>query len=181
MTVATCTRIQMVCQMCRGNLGAISLWSITRPSTLIPSASCKRIDYISILFTRNWSAPWVSKMFSFCLPDGDLFAPAIDCRSTTTFSQAAEYYQRRSRYDAYNDFCQLRDDGSEPIIFLGLQGYLPLFQRLTDGMSLNVVVFLCSAYLPQHRRWRVLRFETNKRTNWHYDCARALLAGQIAI
>jgi hypothetical protein len=96
-----------------------------------------------------------------------------------TFSASADPWKRRHRDDAYEDFCLMREDGEE-IVFLGGKDYLPLFCRLTESVRARKMVFFNSVDRPElPDGFTPLRFRTSIRINWHYECARALIAGKI--
>jgi hypothetical protein len=68
----------------------------------------------------------------------------------------------------------------EEIVFLGGKDYLPLFCRLTASLPVKKTVFFNSVDRPElPDGFSPLRFRTTTRTNWHYECARALIAGKI--
>jgi hypothetical protein len=106
----------------------------------------------------------------------DFLTPYYDI----TFSQAAEPYKRRRRTDSYDDFCMLRDETSEEIIFFGGKDYLPLFDALTRNSSGKRLVFFNSEIPPVISGAILRRFPTRRRTNWHYGCAEAFLDGDIS-
>lgn len=96
-----------------------------------------------------------------------------------TFSASADPWKRRHRDDRYDDFCLMREEGEE-IVFLGGKDYLPLFCRLTATVRVRKTVFFNSTDRPElPDGFTPLRFRTSTRTNWHYECARALVAGKI--
>ncbi len=67
----------------------------------------------------------------------------------------------------------LPKDSSRPIHFLGGKSYVSLFCRLTEGTSAERIVHHVGE--PPHApNCRTVRFETLRRTNWHYECARKL-------
>jgi hypothetical protein len=66
-------------------------------------------------------------------------------------------------------------------VFLGGKGYLPLFCNLTAHMRSTPVAFYNSAKLPRAKRCFLKRFETTTMTNWHYECANALIGGSITV
>ena len=76
----------------------------------------------------------------------------------------------------------MEDDGEE-MIFLGGKSYLPLFHALTGNMKGKKTVFYNSLTLPSPLLPNVemVRFEKTTRTNWHYECAYALVEDKIAI
>jgi hypothetical protein len=116
------------------------------------------------------SAGWGLISSSCLTPDYDI-----------TFSASAEAYKRRRRQDDYRDFQMLPGPTPEPIVFLGGKDYLPLFARLTQPISSRKVVFYNSAVEPIASGCLMRRFETTTRTNWHYECANALISGEITV
>ncbi|MEQ8354659.1 MAG: hypothetical protein RH942_03910 [Kiloniellaceae bacterium] len=106
----------------------------------------------------------------------DFLTPAYDI----TFSASAEKYKRRRKEVQYDDFRMLPADTTEQVVFLGGKDYIDLFCRLTDGLSAERLVFYNSASPPDAPRCVLRRFETKTRTNWHYECAQALMAGDLA-
>jgi hypothetical protein len=105
----------------------------------------------------------------------DFLTPYYDI----TFSQSADAYKRRKKTAAYRDFRMLSDETGEDIIFFGGKDYLPLFSALTDAIK-KKTVFYNSASVPQAAGCVLKRFQTSTRTNWHYECANAFLAGTLS-
>ncbi len=103
--------------------------------------------------------------------------PAYDI----TFSPSADPYKRRKRTDIYRDFSMLPADAGEPVLFFGGKDYAPLFARLTKSTNVPKAVFYNSAVPPDAPGCLHQRFETTTRTNWHYQCAKAFVEGNIAI
>jgi hypothetical protein len=96
-----------------------------------------------------------------------------------TFSASADPWKRRRATDPYEDFRFLPDDGSETV-FLGGRDYLPLFCDLTAALRGRKIVFFNSAQLQDlPEGFTALRYRTNTRTNWHYECARDLVTGRL--
>lgn len=106
----------------------------------------------------------------------DFSTPAYDI----TFSVSGALLNRRKPKDHYKDFCLMEDDGEE-IAFLGGKSYLPLFHALTKEMSGKKIVFYNSKTPPDLLipNIKSIKFETSTRTNWHYECAHALVEGSI--
>ena len=107
----------------------------------------------------------------------DFFTPDYDI----TFSQAKNVavHCRRKKSDNYADMCLLPDDGDD-IIFLGGKDYLPLFCQMTTKLKGKKKVFYNAASdLNLGPGFSTERFQTNRRTNWHYDCAQQLIVGQV--
>lgn len=119
------------------------------------------IDKIFIL-----SAGWGLVKASYLLPDYDI-----------TFSTRAEPYKRRCKQEVYRDFCALKDDADD-IVFLGGKDYLPLFCSLTKQNPAQKVIYYNSIMTPSlPLGYRAAKYATNTRTNWHYECADALISG----
>lgn len=107
----------------------------------------------------------------------DFLTPHYDI----TLSASADSYKRRRKTDRYDDFCLLPDEAGDDIVFLGGKDYLPLFCELTAGLRGRKTVFYNSANRPRVKGCALTRFETTTRTNWHYECANALIDGAIGI
>jgi hypothetical protein len=100
------------------------------------------------------------------LINADFLTPCYDI----TFSRAknVEPYKRRGKTDQYRDICMLPDGIDEEIVFFGGKDYLLLFCMLTEKVN-------NSAFPPHVHGCTPERFETNRKTNWHYECANAFL------
>jgi hypothetical protein len=96
-----------------------------------------------------------------------------------TFSTSAEEWKRRRKKDAFGDFNFLPKDTDDTVVFLGGKDYVPLFARLTSHLRSERTVFFNSATKPEAPGCRLVRFPTTTRTNWHYECAGALLRGEL--
>ena len=121
------------------------------------------IDKIFIL-----SAGWGLVAASYLLPNYDI-----------TFSTMAEPYERRRKLDVYRDFCALKEE-SDDIMFLGGKNYLPLFCSLTKQYAAQKLVYYNSAATPiLPPGYRAVKYLTTKRTNWHYECAGAVITSRL--
>ena len=110
------------------------------------------------------SAGWGLISASFLTPDYDI-----------TFTGKAEAYKRRRKKDQYDDFSMLPKDALHPIHFLGGKDYVSLFLELTEGTGAERVIHYVGNRRPSPEpNCRVRRFETTRRTNWHYECAMTL-------
>ena len=107
----------------------------------------------------------------------DFLTPSYDI----TFSPSADAYKRRRKADRYDDLCMLPSTTKNDIVFFGGKDYLPLFCSLTDAIRCKKIVFFNSASVPRVNSCTLRRFETTTRTNWHYECANAVLDGTIRI
>jgi hypothetical protein len=107
----------------------------------------------------------------------DFLTPAYDI----TFSQAAEKYKRRKLSDNYRDVCMIPEQTDEPIMFFGSKSYVPLFCTLTGAVTNRRIVFYNSTPAPEAPGCTLERFVTATRTNWQYECAKALLDGLLRV
>lgn len=96
-----------------------------------------------------------------------------------SFSNQALPYAQRKRGDTYRDF-ELVSETVEPIVFLGGRGYIPLFCELTKKAQKRIIYYN-SSVPPLAPGCELRRFETTTRTNWHYECANALIEGRLSI
>jgi hypothetical protein len=106
--------------------------------------------------------------------------PVYDITFTQAVKQKAPYKLRRKN-DRYDDFRMLAADAGKPIVFFGGKDYLPLFCRLTEGTSAPRTAFYRSSVTPAFPGVSFISYETDRRTNWHYDCARDFIAERIAL
>src|SRR5262249_29194545 len=97
-----------------------------------------------------------------------------------TFSASAESYKRRRKGDAYADFRHLGADVKGPVLFFGGKDYVPFFCNLTGGLKAERIVFFNSSDAPEGAGCRLVRYPTRTRTNWHYECVAAFLAGRLS-
>jgi hypothetical protein len=103
-----------------------------------------------------------------------------------TFSKKADKDSQRKESDFYNDFNQLQKvDRSEKIIFLGGADYLELFYNLTKDLPNEKIIFYKnvnkSSFLNDKNSFKLIKYETDIRTNWHYDCAKKLINNAIIL
>jgi hypothetical protein len=103
--------------------------------------------------------------------------PAYDI----TFSQSAENYKRRRKLDAYRDLSLGPEDSAEELVFLGGKDYLPLFTALTHRVKGRRVIFYNSVNRPEAPGCTLQRYVTTTRTNWHYECAQAMIDGRVGV
>jgi hypothetical protein len=105
----------------------------------------------------------------------DFLTPQYDI----TLKAGVEPYKRRGPRDRYADYCHLSDAGTDPVVFFGGKGYLPLFCRLTARIRAERIVPFNSRTPPEAPGCRLVRYETDMRTNWHYGCVADFLAGRL--
>ena len=113
------------------------------------------------------------KVFILSAGWGLISAPFLTPEYDITFSGNAEAYKRRRQQDRYADFSMLPRDPSHPIHFVGGKDYVPLFLRLTAETDAERVIHHVGSP-PPASNCRFRRFGTNRRTNWHYECAMTL-------
>jgi hypothetical protein len=107
----------------------------------------------------------------------DFLTPCYDITFSGTVKRP-NAYKRRKKTDSYRDFRMLRETDEE-LVFFGGKDYHQLFVALTDSVRAKRTVFYNSKDVPQLGDCKVKSFLTRKKTNWHYDCARAFINGQI--
>lgn len=147
-------------------LGLLPAWKLYRNGVYGELVAAFGLDQVFIL-----SAGWGLLAADFLTPNYDI----------TFGNQAEEYKRRRLDKDHYADLRMLPTETVGPIVFLGGKDYVGLFQALTAGSAGKRIVFYNSALAPVARGCTLVRFETTTRTNWHYECARALMAGAVDI
>lgn len=109
------------------------------------------------------SAGWGLIPASFLVPNYDI-----------TLANSGEDYVRRRLSERWDDFAMLPKASSRPIMFCGGKNYVPLFCELTAGAQAERIVYHVGN--PPHApNCRCKPYETLRRTNWHYECARWLL------
>jgi len=113
------------------------------------------------------------KVFILSAGWGLIPAPFLTPDYNITFTGGAEAYKRRRKKDRYDDFSMLPKDDSHPIHFLGGKDYVCLFLRLTAETDAERVIHHVGSP-PSAPNCRFRRFETTRRTNWHYECAMKL-------
>jgi hypothetical protein len=75
----------------------------------------------------------------------------------------------------------LPDQVDQEVVFLGGKDYVPLFCSLTASMQNKKTIFFNSALAPDAPGCTLKKFPTSTRTNWHYECANALIEGRIIL
>ena len=117
------------------------------------------------------SAGWGLVSAGFLLPNYDI-----------TFAAQAKDYKRRRTHDRYEDFAMLRAAADDrTVVFLGGNSYVPSFSALTEEVSARRIVFHYSRHAPRAVGCERRRFEHGDRRTWHYQCAYALMRGEIGL
>ncbi len=107
---------------------------------------------------------------------GDFLTPNYDI----TFSKSAERNRQRKKNQFFKDICQLPTDTSEPILYFGGKDYLSLFCDLTKSVRSQRTIVFNSEKTPQATNCRLVRYQTNTRTNWHYEAVKQFLDGNFS-
>ena len=121
----------------------------------------------------------VSNVFILSAGWGLIRADFLTPKYDITFSASAHRYRRRSILDPYNDFRMLPDDDNEAIVFFGGKDYLRLFCNLTREYRSTRFVFFNSSLPPNAPCCILIQYRTHTRTNWHYECAKKFMKGEI--
>ena len=116
------------------------------------------------------------------LIEAEFLTPNYDITVSTNVTFKGENgYNRRSVNDSrYRDFSRIPRDVSSHVVFLGGTDYVWLFWKLTAGIARRTL-FHKSCSPPSVPDCTLKRYETTTRTNWHYECARALIDGSISV
>lgn len=107
----------------------------------------------------------------------DFLTPQYDI----TFNKSADPYTRRRERDPYRDFGHLPAGLKDEVVFFGGKDYLPLFCQLTNAIRSDRIVFYNSKTPPNAPGCRLVRYNTTKKTNWHYACVRDFIAGRVRL
>lgn len=152
-------------------LGFAPAAALYRQGTYAELQAHVRADKLFIL-----SAGWGLVRSDFLLPDYNI-----------TFSGQADRGIRRRRTDeGWPDFNHLPTDTDEPVVCFGGQSYRRFFSRLTTGMTAPRHAFeRVAPGQPHSTRQKdgitLHSYPTDRRTNWHHDCARDFITGQIGV
>ena len=144
-------------------LGLYSAWQLYKNTTY-----GRLVDRLGLQKVYILSAGWGLIRADFLTPYYDI-----------TFSRSADVYKQRRKGVYYQDFRMLPKDTEDEILFFGGKDYLPFFCDLTDRISADKTVFYNSTHPPKAPGCSLQKFETATRTNWHYECAKAFLAGSL--
>ena len=146
-------------------LGLLPAWQLYSNAIYARLARKYGADRLYIL-----SAGWGLIGAEFLTPNYDI-----------TFSSNAEPHKRRRKRDAYDDWCMMPDDTADPVVFVGGKSYINLFCALTEQVIGPRYVFFNSRNVPDAPGCHPRKFDTRTKTNWHYECASALMDGKVGI
>ena len=147
------------------------------PLGLLPAWQLYQNDTYALLHDKYGSNHLYILSAGWGLISADFLTPYYDI----TFSRSADRYKHRDAKDRYNDFCMLPTDIAEPVVFFGGKSYVPLFCRLTMHIREKRVMFYNSKEAPDAPSCDLKRYDTARRTNWHYSCVKDFIEGNISI
>ena len=143
--------------------GLLPAWRLYKPREYSTLVDALGVDNVFIL-----SAGWGLVAADCLLPNYDI-----------TFSSSArgnDAYKRRGLGDRrYRDFSMLPQNAAKHVFFFGSKDYLALFCNLTANVRQRTV-FVRSKDLPHGIDCRIVRYETDRRTTWYYECVNAFTA-----
>ena len=143
-------------------------WQFYTPPAYRQLAEAFGLDHLFIL-----SAGWGLLPAEFLTPYYDItFSKTVRGESS---------HERRRKQDDYRDFPLPPIKAEEPIVFLGGKDYAHLFSAVTAGANGPRYLFHKSKEPPDAPGFQFRRYETTARTNWHYECAKALAEGKIRL
>ena len=143
--------------------GLLPAWRLYKPREYSTLVDALGVDNVFIL-----SAGWGLVPAEYLLPNYDI-----------TFSRSVrgrDAYKRRGLSDKrYRDFSMLPQNAAKHVFFFGSKDYLALFCNLTANVRQRTV-FVRSKDLPHGIDCRIVRYETDRRTTWYYECVNAFAA-----
>ena len=110
----------------------------------------------------------------------DFLTPNYDVTFSSSAREENAYKRRSMRDPGWHDFRMIPKRTPSHVVFLGGKDYVPLFCATTAGAARRTV-FYNAKKPPDAPGCALRRYETARRTTWYYECARALVDGDIAI
>ena len=149
-------------------LGLLPAWQLYKNKTyrLLAETFGPRKLYI-------FSAGWGLVRSDFMIPNYDI--------TLSPNATGPDKYKRRRKDEPYDDFAMLPADTADPVVFLGSKAYVPLFCQLTAGCSAHRIIFHNSKIPPEAPDCEIRKYDIPKKTDWHYDAAKALAHNRITI
>ena len=149
----------------------------TNPWGLLPAWKL----YDNPVYARLASRYGVQNVYILSAGWGLMRADFLTPSYNITFSPSAEKFALRQSSDEYNDWNELPDDTTRPLVFFGGKSYVKLFCTLTARVKGPRYLFYNSSSPPDAPGCRIRKYETRTRTNWHYECAQAFLDCRVSI
>jgi hypothetical protein len=164
------------------DLGEKSCWRTTgRPREILCAPLAHSSFYENDTYRHLVRQHGVDKVYILSAGWGLIGAEFLTPMYDITFSATADSYKIRRKRHQNSDLCLLPADTDDDIVFFGGKDYTPLFCSLTRPMRTRKTIFYNSQSPPEAPGCVLERFATPMRTNWHYECARAFLAGKITL
>jgi hypothetical protein len=115
------------------------------------------------------------------LISASFLTPAYDITFNTQTKKKAPWKFRHKKRDHYDDLCHLPADTVEPVIFFGGKDYVPLFCKLTAGITAKRTIFF-NANEPPKAPGCALKpsLPTRRKMNWHYECVDDFINDRIS-
>ena len=110
----------------------------------------------------------------------DFLTPNYDVTFSNSAKKENAYKRRSMRAPGWHDFRMIPKRTPNHVVFLGGKDYVPLFCATTAGAARRTVFYNANEP-PDAPGCALRRYKTATKTNWHYECARALVDGDIAI
>ena len=147
-------------------LGLLPAWQLYKNKTyrLLADTFGPRNLYI-------FSAGWGLVRSDFMIPNYDI--------TLSPNATGPDKYKLRRKDEPYDDFAMLPADTADPVVFLGSKAYVPLFCQLTAGCSAHRIIFHNSKIPPEAPNCEIRKYDIPKKTDWHYDAAKALAEGRL--
>lgn len=141
--------------------------------------------YDNAVYRRLVEGLGIDKVFILSAGWGLIRANFLTAYYDITFNRGVakkgEGYKLRGPGRVWRDFCHLPSAADEPLIFLGGKDYVPQFSELSRTSDSPRHIFYNAAQPPAAPGCIFERYVSATKTNWHYECARALLSGRISL
>ena len=151
--------------------GLLPAWRLYEPRSY-PRVYADLVEAYGLENVFILSAGWGLVAAAFLLPNYDI-----------TYAAGAESYKKRRPRDRYEDFAMLPTATARPVVLLGGLDYVPLFCSLTRNVASRRVVFHYSTNPPSASNCERRRFRAEDAAprTWHYQCAYALIRGDVRL
>ena len=137
--------------------------------------------YRNLVYRRLVTAYGAERVYILSAGWGLINAEFLTPNYNITFSTSGSSGNRRNRNAHYRDLCLLPQGSKDPIVFFGGKNYVPLFCKLTQPFDCRKIVFYNSKNVPPKPGYEFINYNTRRKTNWHYQCAKDFIDGKISI
>jgi hypothetical protein len=129
------------------------------------------VDHYGLERITILSAGWGLIPASFLTPYYDI---------TFSTNKNVDAWAVRRTDSEFKDLCCLPEDSEDPLVFLGGTAYVKQFAKLSRRYRGPKIVVYCSQERPMiDQEYLTVRYPGSTRTNWHYGCAKDMIAGQF--